>query len=175
MPDLPHPNPADMPGHVAADPPASDAIALLEADHRRIEVLFDAYDRAEPAERQAIASAVCAALRIHARIEEELFYPAMSEATGALDLLAEARVEHAVASDLITALERGRPGDDLFDARMRVLGEYVYHHLIEEEDELFPLCEEAGIDLAVLGEALARRRQELMADPSASVTDMTRS
>lgn len=139
-----------------------DAIDLLEADHRLVEELFDRYDHADMGEKRGIAEAICAALKIHAQIEEEIFYPAAAEATGALDLLAEAQVEHAAARDLIAQIELGHPGEPLFDAKVRVLGEYVDHHVIEEEDELFPLCREAGLDLVALGLALQQRRHQLM-------------
>lgn len=145
-----------------ADEPGLDAIDLLEADHRQVEELFDRYDHADFADKRLIAEAICTVLKVHAQVEEELFYPAAAEATGAFDLLAEAKVEHATARDLIAQIELGYPGEPLFDAKIRVLGEYVDHHVIEEEDELFPLCREAGIDLAALGQAIARRRQQLM-------------
>lgn len=147
---------------LAEAPEGLDAIDLLEADHRQVEELFDRYDHADFADKRALASAICVALKVHARIEEDLFYPAALAATGATDLLAEAQVEHGLARELIAQIEQGQPGEPLFDARVRVLGEYVGHHMIEEEDEIFPLCREAGLDLVALGRDLAERRRALL-------------
>lgn len=143
--------------------PAPDAIALLEADHREVEELFAQFeDAANDGEKQAIANAICIALKVHARLEEDLFYPAALEASGETGLLLEAQVEHASARDLIAQIETGAPGEPLFDARVTVLGEYVDHHVAEEEGELFPACRKSGMDLAALGEQMRRRKQELM-------------
>ncbi len=150
------------PPPLADAPEGLDAIDLLEADHRQLEELFDRYDHADFADKRALASTICVALKVHARIEEDLFYPAALETTGAADLLAEAQVEHEVARELIAQIEQGQPGDPMFDARVRVLGEYVGHHMIEEEDEIFPLCREGGLDLAALGRDLAARRRALL-------------
>jgi hemerythrin-like domain-containing protein len=145
------------------EPPAGgDAIGLLEADHREVDELFSAFDdAASDADKRAIANAICCALKVHAQIEEELFYPAALGATEAADLLKEATVEHCSARDLIAQIEAGAPGEPLFDARVVVLGEYVRHHVEEEEDILFPLCRESGMDLSALGQALLVRKQEL--------------
>ena len=143
---------------------AADALALLEADHREVDDLFDAFEEANgDAEQRECAAAICAALKVHARLEEELFYPAVWPALKDKSLIEEALVEHASARDLIAQIESGVPGQPFFAARVRVLGEYVRHHVEEEEDEIFPQVRKGKLDLAALGEALAQRKQELKA------------
>lgn len=142
----------------------TDAIAILEADHREVERLFaDFEEAAGDAQKRNLAIAICVALKVHARLEEELFYPA---AYGALDdksLIEEAQVEHASAKDLIAQIETGAPGEAFFDARVNVLAEYIDHHVVEEEGEIFPQVRKSKMDLAQLGAVMALRKQELMA------------
>ena len=103
---------------------------------------------------------ICAALTIHATIEEEIFYPAVREAIDDMDLMDEADVEHASAKDLIAQLESASPGDDHFDAKVTVLGEMIDHHVKEEEGEMFPKAKKA-IDTGIVGAALKARQAEL--------------
>jgi len=139
-----------------------NALELLEADHRTVEELFSQFeDETSDAAKRDIAGAICVALKIHARLEEELFYPAIAKVLEDTSLVDEALVEHASAKDLIAQIEAGAPGEALFDARVKVLGEYVDHHVTEEEDEIFPQCRSANLDLDALGAAMASRRQEL--------------
>jgi hemerythrin superfamily protein len=147
----------------------TDAIALLEADHREVEALFERYETAkDAADKAEIAAQVCLALKVHAQIEEELFYPPARKATGDTDLLDEAVVEHAGAKILIAQIEAMAPGQPLYDAKVKVLGEQIRHHVEEEESELFPEAREAGLDLAAIGAALAARKAELLARLSAA-------
>ncbi len=140
-----------------------DAVRLLKQDHREAEALFARFEKAEDdVEKQRIADEVCTALTIHAQIEEEIFYPAAYEALDDDDLVDEAEVEHASAKHLIAQIQSSKAGEPLFDAMVKVLGEYVAHHVEEEESELFPECREAGMDLVALGERLAARKAELM-------------
>jgi hemerythrin superfamily protein len=146
----------------------NDATALLKRDHAEVKKLFKEYDKlaereAEDDQRQALAEQICNLLTVHATIEEEIFYPAAREADVEDDLLDEAEVEHASAKDLIVQIRSMAPGDELYDAKVKVLGEYVGHHVEEEEDEMFPQCRESGMDLAALGDELAARKAELMA------------
>lgn len=142
---------------------AADAIALLEQDHREVADLFARYETAKgDGAKREIVNAICTALKVHARVEEDLFYPAAFAATKAAGLLQEAQVEHASAKDLIAQIEASSPGQPLFDARVKVLGEYIAHHVAEEEGELFPLCRKSKLDLAALGARMAARKQELM-------------
>jgi len=152
-------------GSVRTDP----ATKLLMADHKEVHTMFQQYKKladadAEASEREALATEICHALTVHATIEEELFYPAAREAEIDADLLDEAEVEHASAKGLIAQIEAMSPGDDLYDAKVTVLGEYIDHHVKEEEGELFPKCRKSDMDLEELGEALAARKQELTAE-----------
>nr|HET7858068.1 hemerythrin domain-containing protein [Caldimonas sp.] len=149
-----------------------DAIALLTQDHTDVRNLFAEYDelatdQAEGDERQALAEQICAMLTAHATIEEEIFYPAARDAGVEADLLDEAEVEHASAKDLIAQIRAMSPDDDLYDAKVKVLGEYVDHHVDEEEGEIFPACRKAKMDLAGLGATLAERKSELLAESPA--------
>jgi hemerythrin-like domain-containing protein len=102
------------------------------------------------------------ALKVHAQIEEEIFYPQAREATKDNDLIDEAVVEHATVKNLIADIESMEVGEDLYDAKIRVLGEMVKQHIKEEEEELFPELEPAKMDLDAFGKELAERKEELM-------------
>jgi hemerythrin superfamily protein len=145
----------------------TDAIALLTADHKEVKTMFEQYDklgdRANAAKKK-LADQICAALTVHTTIEEEIFYPALRAASkDAADLLDEAEVEHAGAKDLIAQIEEMDPEDDLYDAKVKVLGEQVDHHVGEEEGEMFPVAKKARLDLVALGEEMATRKEELAA------------
>lgn len=141
----------------------SDAIKLLKDDHREVKAWFKEYDKTDDdAAKQELADKICLALTVHTQIEEEIFYPAAYDAIEDDDLLDEAEVEHASAKDLIAQIQDGKVGDPLFDAKVTVLGEYVDHHVEEEEKELFPECRSSDMDLKALGEQLAARKAELM-------------
>jgi hemerythrin superfamily protein len=149
--------------------PASGAIALLMADHQDVKKLFNAYKRLAKrgggdTERQRLAQEICAMLTVHATVEEEIFYPAAKGALDEPDLVAEATVEHASAKDLIAQIEDSSPADEIYDAKVKVLGEYVDHHVQEEERKMFPKLRRAGLDLDALGERIAARKQELQLD-----------
>jgi hemerythrin superfamily protein len=144
-----------------------DAIALLTADHRQVSAMFKQFEelgeRAK-ASKKKLADQICTALRLHTQIEEEIFYPAVREASKDLeDLVDEAVVEHASAKDLIEQLEAADPEDDLYDAKVKVLGEQVEHHVGEEEKEMFPKVRKLSLDLVELGQEMADRRDELAA------------
>ena len=143
---------------------APDALDLLISDHREVAGYFEAYQNLESGqEKKALADRICRALKVHAQIEEELLYPLARERTGDLALLDAALVEHTGAKTLIAQIEATNPGQPLYDARVKVLGEQVSHHVQEEEAELFPQVRAARIDLAALGAKLAARKAELMA------------
>jgi hemerythrin superfamily protein len=151
------------PKSAAAEAPHKDAIALLKADHREVEGWFDEYeDATSKSEKAALAGKICTALTVHAQIEEEIFYPAAREATEDNDLLDEATVEHASAKELIAQIMDMKPGDDLFDAKVTVLGEQIKHHVKEEEGELFPEAKKSKMDMEDIGAKLAARKAELM-------------
>jgi hemerythrin superfamily protein len=142
----------------------ADAIKLLKDDHKEVKGYFKQYETLEDdAEKQALAEKICKALTVHAQIEEEIFYPAAREAIDDDDLLDEAEVEHATAKQLIAEIQGMQAGDRLFDAKVTVLGEYIDHHVEEEEGEMFPESRESDLDLKALGVQLAERKAELMA------------
>lgn len=142
-----------------------DAIALLTEDHKKVQKLFKDFEKLKEEEdeerRQQLVTMICAELTIHAQIEEEIFYPAARDAVDDEDLLDEAEVEHASAKNLIAQLSSMEPGDELYDAKVTVLGEYVNHHVKEEQDELFPKVRKAKVDTKALGEQMMERKQEL--------------
>ena len=154
-------------GTAASNAVASgDAVALLTTDHANVADLFEEYealveDGGGDDQKQALAERICAMLTAHSTIEEEIFYPAAREALDEHDLLDEAEVEHATAKDLIEQIQSMDPDDELYDAKVKVLGEYVSHHVQEEEDELFPKCQDAEMDLDQLGEEISARKVEL--------------
>ena len=139
-----------------------DAIALLRADHVAVQALFDQFEKArDDAKKIKLAQTICAELTIHTTIEEEIFYPAAREAIRDEDMLDEAEVEHASAKELIAQIESGSPDDDKWEAKVTVLGEYIKHHVKEEQNEMFPKVRKTKLDLKALGEQLAARKAEL--------------
>jgi hemerythrin superfamily protein len=154
---------------------ASDALDLLKADHAEAKKLFKQFEKFKKEDdqdgMQQVAQAACAALSVHARIEEEIFYPALREAGDADDALDEADVEHSHVKELVGQLEGSDPGDELFTARFKVLSEYVQHHVEEEESTIFSKARKANLDLVALGEQLESRKAELSGEePSVDVT-----
>jgi hemerythrin superfamily protein len=142
-----------------------DAIALLKQDHRTVSALFDEFEKADEDEQSAIAQRVCQLLTVHATIEEELLYPAAKQAfedEEDEDLINEAEVEHGSAKELIAKIEGMSADDEHFKATVTVLGEYIKHHVKEEEGELFPQLKKTELDLRDLGARLADRKFALM-------------
>jgi hemerythrin-like domain-containing protein len=149
----------------ASDSPR-DAIALLKQDHRTVEALFEDFEDAEQGEQSSIAQRVCQLLTIHAQIEEEILYPAAKEEFEGdeedSELVYEAEVEHGSAKELIAKIEAMSGEEDQFSATVKVLGEYIKHHVKEEEGEMFPKLKKSELDLAELGAKLADRKFTLM-------------
>ncbi|MES2538952.1 MAG: hemerythrin domain-containing protein [Pseudomonadota bacterium] len=141
---------------------APDAIGFLTADHRKVQALFDEYDRLKEdgsAEQKfEIAKKVCGEILIHMALEEAIFYPIVREKIGDDDLMNEATVEHDSAKELIRQLGEIEPGDEIFDARISVLSEQVEHHVQEEESAMFPKVLLSEIDIAALGKDLNSAR-----------------
>ena len=147
---------------ISAATAASDAVALLEGEHREMEKLFARYEDAGTAARKgALALRICLELRVHMRIEDEILYPPAYAAIED-DLIDEALVEHESARNLIKQIEVMRPGDPLFDAKVKVLSEHIEHHVKEEEEDIFPKLRSSDIDLTALGEQMRRRRTQLL-------------
>jgi hemerythrin superfamily protein len=144
-----------------------DAIALLIADHREVSEMFQQFeelgDRAK-ASKKKLVDKITTALKLHTQIEEEIFYPAVREASDELeDKVDEAVVEHASAKDLIAQLDEMDPDEELYDAKVKVLSEQIEHHVEEEEKDMFPKVKKMGLDLAALGQEMAARKDELAA------------
>ncbi|MEO7464473.1 MAG: hemerythrin domain-containing protein [Nitrosospira sp.] len=100
-------------------------------------------------------------MTIHAQLEKKIFYPAVREAINDDDLMNEALVEHGSAKELIAQIQSMKSYDPMFAAVVRVLGEYINHHVEEEQNELFPKVEKSKIDLDELGAEMARHKNEL--------------
>jgi hypothetical protein len=146
-----------------------DAIAMLNADHRKVKSIFKKFEKLKKqdsgdAEKAELVQEACMELTVHAQLEEEIFYPAVREATGEDDLMDEAQVEHMSAKDFIAQLQSMRPGDEHYDAKFTVLGEYINHHVEEEEGEMFRKAKQANVDTASLGEQMLERKQALLAE-----------
>jgi hemerythrin superfamily protein len=145
----------------------ADAIQLLMADHKEVDALFKQFGKlcesdGSGADKSALAEQICTMLVVHTTIEEEIFYPFARDALEEQDLLDEAVVEHASAKDLIEQIQSSSPDAELYDAKVQVLGEYVRHHVKEEESELFPKLKKAKAELTAVGEAMKARKEELM-------------
>ncbi len=149
-----------------------DACDLLDADHRAVKKMFKEYEeltgskaRSAAQKKMDLARQICHELTVHAQIEEEIFYPALREVLKETDMLAEAEVEHQSAKDLIAQIESMPEADEMFDAKVKVLGEYIDHHVKEEKNEIFPKARSARkLDLIAMREELQARKEELMAE-----------
>ena len=147
-----------------AETKQQDAIALLKADHRAAEELFEKFEKASgDGRKQSLAQEICLELSVHAQIEEEIFYPAC-EGKVDEDLLKESYVEHDGAKVLIAEIINGEPSDEFYDSKVKVLQEEIEHHVEEEEkrlEGLFAQARKAGLDMDALGQELATRKKEL--------------
>jgi hemerythrin superfamily protein len=139
----------------------TNALTLLKADHDEVKKAFKKFEKMDHEDTEAVQALVtqtCAALTQHAELEESLFYPAVREAIEDEDLMNEALVEHRSAKDLIAQIQSMTPDDPMLHATFSVLGEYVQHHVQEEEGEIFPAARKADIDLKALGEQIMARK-----------------
>ena len=152
-----------------------DACDLLDADHKAVKKMFKEYEeltssRARSAiqKKKDLAMQICQELTVHAQIEEEIFYPALRAAMKDTDLLDEAAVEHQTAKDLIAQIQGAGEPDEMFDAKVKVLGEYIDHHVKEERGEIFPKARAARkLDLMAMREEIEARKEELMSEMGA--------
>jgi hemerythrin superfamily protein len=146
-----------------------DAISMLIADHNKVKALFSQYeglsDRAL-ATKKKIATEICEELTVHMTLEEEIFYPGVAGPVKDPAMMDEAVVEHASAKELIAQITSMEPGDDLYDAKVKVLSEQIDHHVKEEESEMFPDARKTKVDLVALGEQMAARKEELTGVPA---------
>ncbi len=144
-----------------------DAIALLKADHKAVDALFADFKKSRAgARKQAIVAQICQELKVHAQVEEEIFYPAVKAALKDKILVPESTVEHASVTELIAKIEAAEPSGEMYDALVTVLSEYVKHHVKEEQNEMFPKAKATRLNMVELGARLAARKAELMAQGS---------
>lgn len=147
----------------------TDAIALLKADHRKVEELFEKFEAASGRSKAGIAQQICNELKVHTSIEEEIFYPALKGKIET-DTLNEAYVEHDGAKVLVNDILAGGPDDEFYDAKVKVLSEEIKHHVKEEEmraEGMFAQARDAGVDLVELRDRMMARKEELMAQAEA--------
>ncbi len=143
---------------------AKNAIALLKADHATVSGLFAEYEKTDSSKKKkALVAEICTELTVHAQIEEEIFYPAVKAALKDKLLVPEATVEHATVKDLIAQIEGVEPDGEVFDAKVKVLSEYVKHHVKEEQNEMFQKVKDSSLDLVELGAQMAARKVDLLA------------
>ncbi len=149
-----------------------DAVAMLKADHRKVEELFASFEAAKgPGKKKALAEQICMELTVHTKIEEDVFYPACNRADVEDDLVKEAYVEHDGAKVLIAEIEAGGPDDEFYDAKVKVLSEMIKHHVQEEEkrvEGMFSQARKAGLDMDDLGQRMADEKKQLVATYKAS-------
>lgn len=156
--------PAKAPAKAPAKKAAKTVLDMLAEDHKKVKKMFDQFEKLKDGDdeaKQRLVDTCCAELTIHAQLEEELFYPALRDTIDDMDMLDEAEVEHASAKQLISELASMQPGDELYDAKFTVLGEYVKHHIEEEEKEIFPKAKKAKLDLQAMAEEASERKQEM--------------
>ena len=160
--------PSKTPGKTAATdktkPATRDAIALLKADHEAVNQLFAEYEKTRSVStKKSLVAEICNALSVHAQIEEEIFYPAVKTALKDKLLVPEATVEHTTVKELIAQLQGVEPDGEMYDAKVKVLSEYVKHHVKEEQNEMFPKAKASSLDMADLGARMAARKDTLLA------------
>lgn len=148
-----------------------DACDFLDADHKAVKKMFTEYRELAEArgssreKKRQLAEQICRELTVHTQLEDEIFYPAVRKAIKEDLMMDEAGVEHASAKELIGQLQSSSPGeDDHYDAKVKVLGEYIDHHVKEEEGEMFPKVKKSDLDLDALGEEIAARKDEILAE-----------
>ena len=140
-----------------------DATAMLRADHKLVSGLFAQYEKTQStSKKKQLVGQICTELSVHAQVEEEIFYPAVKEALHDHELVPEATVEHASLKSLISEVEGVEPDGEMFDAKIKVLSEYVKHHVKEEQTEMFPKAKATDLDMRELGARIAARKEVLL-------------
>ena len=152
-------------------PKAQGATELLRADHKLVSGLFAEYEKTRSAaKKKTLVNRICLELTVHAQVEEEIFYPAVKKALKDKMLVPEATVEHATLKELIEQVEGVAPDGEMFDAKIKVMSEYVKHHVKEEQNEMFPKANATKLDMMQLGADIAARKEELMAEKGGATT-----
>jgi hemerythrin superfamily protein len=142
---------------------ASGVVAMLKEDHEKVKELFEEFESAEGRERAEIAATAILELEVHAELEEKLIYPAIRQEIEEDDLMNEAIEEHHLVHILIKELKKLKPNDETFQAKFKVLGELVKHHIKEEEGEMLPKAEKSDIDWETLEATVMKRKETLLA------------
>lgn len=143
---------------------AKSAITLLRADHKLVGGLFAEYEKTQSiAKKQQIVSQICTELVVHAKVEEEIFYPAVRQRLKDRRLVPEAMVEQAVLKALLAQVQDVEPYGEMFDAKIKVISEYVEHHVKREQNEIFPKAKATNLDMLELGAKIVARKAELLA------------
>lgn len=138
------------------------ALDLLKSDHEKVTELFAEFEQTHTAsKKKKLAAEICTALSTHAQVEEEMFYPDVKKALKDKELVPEALVEHGAMKDLVAQIESDEEGGEMYDAKVKVLCEYVKHHVKEEENEIFPKIKQSSLDLEELGGRMAERLESL--------------
>jgi hemerythrin superfamily protein len=152
-----------------------NATQLLRQDHKKVKALFDKFEKSKAADaKRRLALQSMNDLEVHARVEEEIFYPAVKKAIAARELVDEARKEHQEAKSLIRQLKKagrqddGEDGEGDFEAKFSELMQAIQHHVEEEEGEMFPQVEDSELDLSALGMQMAKRKQAITKAPRAT-------
>jgi hypothetical protein len=144
-------------------PQPRDAVAMLRADHKKVSELFDQFEKARSSKtKKELVTRICEELTVHAELEEEIFYPAVKAALKDVELVPEAVVEHASIKDLIAQVQGAEPDGEEFDAKIKVMSEYVKHHVKEEQTEMFPKAQDSKLDLVALRDEMLERKQSLV-------------
>jgi Hemerythrin HHE cation binding domain len=158
---MPNDRSRSSPGSSRNRRPTPDPFKILKEDHARVQSLFNKYEKMESdAEKQELATTICQELKLHAALEEEVFYPPVRRAIEDKEIMNEADVEHAGAKELIAKIEKSRPKDEHFDALVTVLGEAIKHHVKEEEGEMFKQVRKSDLDLDALGEKMMKFKSD---------------
>lgn len=146
-------------------PKVKDATKMLRADHKLVSGLFAEYEETNSAaKKKVLVAKICTELYVHTQVEEEIFYPAFKKAVKDKVMIPEAIVEHGVLKLLMSEVQGIDAHGVMYDAKIKVLGEYVKHHVKEEESEMFPKVKLTSLDLIALGARMAARKDELMAE-----------
>ena len=141
---------------------SEEATALLKADHKLVDSLFKEFEATKSdKKKKQLVDQICKELTIHAQVEEEIFYPAVQKALKDHELVPEAIVEHSSLKELIAAVKGVEPDGDMYDAKVKVMSEYVKHHVKEEEKEMFPEAKDTSLDMFELGAKIVLRKEEL--------------
>lgn len=140
---------------------------MLRADHKKVSALFDDFEAARSsAKKKMLVAQICEELTVHTALEEEVFYPAVKAALRDRELVPEATVEHASVKDLIAQVKDVEPDGEMYDAKVKVMSEFVKHHVKEEQSEMFPKAQKTRLDMVALRDEMMARKQVLLAEAS---------